>query len=556
MAPLASVCSQSVAILVVIASSIIGATEARENSLNSGSVGELKCPLWHVIDKSKRECSDKCCSTKFHTGITRCYSSSIFVANGFCLTWNDATDEQEVGHCLFHHRRNYHDDVFTCCDNCSVSTFLSGPDLNNFTCGAYNRYGVRCSKCIEGYGPAAFSDDITCADCSRHKHLWVLVLLFQLAMVTLMYLFVVCFGVKGTASPLSLFITYSQLIVNTVVVGSKTYVHLVCFASPKLATVLMTLLGVWNLDFFRYLMPPICVSPSTKTIDTYLLDYLVAIYPLLLTTLVFLLIELYDRKYRLIVCLSSPIVKIASLRRGRWSPRETILNTCITFLLLSYSKLLVVSVYLLIPTPSYNCNGDMITNSTALLFDPSIRFLHPEHIPYMVLAMFVIAVFVILPPLALLLYPTRLFRCVLTMMRFKRWDVLHMVMDVFQGWYKDGTENSLDYRPLSALYMLLRIALTCGLAAVLFDRIHLVWIVLGFFHICLGTVFFVLKPYKKKWMSHADGLLFFAMGALTTMYCLEERVFYIASVTLSAFLIAYICVGSIYPFVVKINPYN
>ena len=34
-----------------------------------------------------------------------------------------------------------------------------------------------------------------------------------------------------------------------------------------------------------------------------------------------------------------------------------------------------------------------------------------------------------------------------------------MITDTFQGWYKDGTEDTYDYRPLSALYMLLRISL-------------------------------------------------------------------------------------------------
>ena len=33
------------------------------------------------------------------------------------------------------------------------------------------------------------------------------------------------------------------------------------------------------------------------------------------------------------------------------------------------------------------------------------------------------------------------------------------IMDIFQGWYKDGTEGTYDYRPLSPLYMLLRLVL-------------------------------------------------------------------------------------------------
>ena len=501
------------------------------------------CPLWHY--RSGKECS--CC--RLYLGVSNCHSDSIAVDNGHCLTWNNITNEEQVGRCLFDAKckNNKNHDIY------EVSTIISGSELNNFTCGAYNRYGVRCSKCIEGHGPAAFSDGITCADCSRHKYLWILVLLFQLAMVTVLYLAVVFLGVKGTASPLNIIITYSQLCVNAVTIGSGFRVSVVCSTSKKVMTVLMTLLGVWNLDFFRYLMPPICVSPSTKTINVLLLDYLVAIYPLLLTALVFLLIELYDRKYRLIVCLSSPIVKIASIRRGRWSPRETILNTCITLILLSYSKLLFVSMNLILPVVSYDCNGDIINNSTALLFDPSIRFLHPEHIPYMVLAMFVIAIFVVLPPLVLLLYPTKLFRCALTLVRFKRWDVLHMVMDVFQGWYKDGTENSLDYRPLSALYMILRIIISCIIGATLDNQIRQKWIVVGLLHVGLGTVFLILKPYKKKWMNHIDGILLLLLGAFTIVRLLEERIFFIAGIATALIVIASfsIIVLSYFAFVCK-----
>jgi hypothetical protein len=68
----------------------------------------------------------------------------------------------------------------------------------------------------------------------------------------------------------------------------------------------------------------------------------------------------------------------------------------------------------------------------------------------------VTVIFVLLPPLILLLYPTKLFRKFLNCCGFRRLDILHLVMDVFQGWYKDGTEGTYDYRPLSAMYMILK----------------------------------------------------------------------------------------------------
>jgi hypothetical protein len=100
-------------------------------------------------------------------------------------------------------------------------------------------------------------------------------------------------------------------------------------------------------------------------------------------------------------------------------------------------------------------------------------------------------------------------------MGFRRWDILHLVMDIFQGWFKDKTENHIDYRSFSALYLLLRILFALvGIAIILnvFGRYH--WFLIGLFHVLLGTMFLAVKPYKKKWMNHADGLFLFASGAL------------------------------------------
>ena len=44
---------------------------------------------------------------------------------------------------------------------------------------------------------------------------------------------------------------------------------------------LMTVLGIWNLDFFRTVIPDICLN--VNTLQVLALDYLVAFYPMLLT---------------------------------------------------------------------------------------------------------------------------------------------------------------------------------------------------------------------------------------------------------------------------------
>ena len=259
--------------------------------------------------------------------------------------------------------------------------------------------------------------------------------------------------------------------------------------------------------------------------------------------------ELHDRNCQIIVYLCTPLKIIV---HGNWNPKESILNTCVTFLLLSYSKLLFVSINLLVGIPSYNCNGEAISNSKVLLYEPTIRFFHSEHISYVVLALSVIVIFVLLPPLLLLLYPTRLFRKCLDCCGFRRWDVLHLVMDIFQGWYKDGTDGSTDYRSLSALCMLLRIMVAFIFIAITkpllnhFFLLSLSWFALGLFHVFLGMFFLSVKPYKIKWMSHVDGLILGALGVFMLTKHLEQRFIYILGVVIGLLVIIFVSLRVVY----------
>ena len=451
------------------------------------------------------------------------------------MVWDNGSHEVKINRCRFTHQ-----DINQCGNYTTygIPTNISAPDLNYMTCNSYNRQDTQCRQCIDGYGPAAFSDGITCADCSRQRHMWVLNLLFQLTMVTLMYSIVILFQVKGSSSPFNVLITYSQLGVNALMIGSGTYTKVVCFTNHKLVLLILTLLGVWNLDFFRLVIPPLCVSTSMKAVNILLLDYVVAFYPLVLTVFSYIGIELHDRNCRIIVYLCTPLKMVL---HGNWNPKETILSTCATFLLLTYSKFLFVSVCLLLGVPSYNCNGDVIPNSTVLFYDPTIRFFHSEHIPYVVLALSIVVFIVLLPPLLLLLYPAQFFRKCLNCCGFQRWDILHLIMDIFQGWYKDGTEGTYDYRPLSALYMLLRVAISCLFVVKLLNGIRSNWYIFGLSHVFLGTFFLIAKPYKKKWMSHTDGLILISFGTFILTNTASPRINFIAGAVIGLMVVTSVC---------------
>ena len=111
-------------------------------------------------------------------------------------------------------------------------------------------------------------------------------------------------------------------------------------------------------------------------------------------------------------------------------------------------------------------------------------------------------------------------------------------MDIFQGWYKDGTRGTRDFRSLSALCLLLRISFGCEFIIIVLkeykdNAIVWEWVALGVIHILIGIFFYVAKPYKKDWMCHADGLLFTSVGILFLMGTSHNKVIYILGVSIA-----------------------
>ena len=112
----------------------------------------------------------------------------------------------------------------------------------------------------------------------------------------------------------------------------------------------------------------------------------------------------------------------------------------LTFLVLSNVKLLSASWDLLAPVKVYQLNSTgNLSYSWRVFYNASLPYFGEEHLPYAVLAIAVLLLFVLLPTLLLILYPFRWFQKFLNLFPV-RWYILHTFMDSFQGCYKDGTQ--------------------------------------------------------------------------------------------------------------------
>ena len=517
--------------------------------LRSGQVLQSQkndCPLWHVPDQN----GHCVCGAGFE-GKVLCEKNFLGISH-YCMTWNNLTNEAEILMCLFTIK-----DIKPKCDTHKtdhtyypemyhVPLNISGEVLNSFTCNIFNRQSTYCKQCLDGYAPAPFTDSNSCFNCSEHKYLWILNLFLQIIMTTCLYVLFIPLQINGASSPLNIIFTYSQLVVIGMKLDSTIPSYIVCIVGQRFTNMLVTAIGFLNLDFFHLFLPPSCVSTSMNAIDTLFFDYIIAIYPMFLTLFFFLCIKLHDRNNILITMLVYPLRRF----RTNWSPTQTILKTFTTFFLLSFSKMFLISINLTLVVQPYNARGDVIHNSTVLLYDPSIMAFHSKHIPYVILAISTTVFFILLPILTLLLYPTRCFRKCITLLGFRRWDILHNIMDVFQGPFKDGTEGTPDYRYFSALYLLIRVSIglyiVIAFSSVDNNIVHWKWLISGIVHVYLGMLLLVIKPYKKVWMSKVDGLILTFVGVALITYVTPSFPFIKAMVVFMILVFAVVLFYTLY----------
>ena len=83
-----------------------------------------------------------------------------------CVTYNEDTDEVEVGYCVYGCSR----DLDTSYSNRPNGYSFIGTDKyqwNQLVCGPFQRTGTLCGSCMNGSYPPAYSFDVKCIKCTN-----------------------------------------------------------------------------------------------------------------------------------------------------------------------------------------------------------------------------------------------------------------------------------------------------------------------------------------------------------------------------------------------------
>ena len=332
------------------------------------------CHPWFIPDnRSNPESSCR----ESPTSIT-CGKNSPLLQFGYCATYDIASGETNHGPCPYIAHYNT--------TTINYFFYIQLPDnvslLNEFMCGPLNREGTLCEKCKDGYGIALYSCTLECSKCWGHGYGWVLYYFLELFPITVMYFLVVIFHIRATSSPLSALVFMSQIVVYTVRLNVPFHMYIENEVTGFLYValyILLLLCSIWSLDFFRFIIPPFCVSSNIKTVHALALEYLVAFYPICLILITYVCIKLHDNNFRPVVWLWKPFHRHFVYVRRRWDSTASIINAFTTFLLLSFSKILFVSFTLLCTMGvDQEPNSDGVKRKHVMYYDPSVQIDTPD----------------------------------------------------------------------------------------------------------------------------------------------------------------------------------
>ena len=485
-----------------------------QSELSSRSVSEssersiqLLCPPGFLYNTDTNNCE--------------CYPNSNVVCNeqkaslsfGSCMTYKEG-EGSFLGLCIsfLAHSRNVSNRVY-------LDLPGNFTDLNDYICGPMNRKGVVCSECIDGYAPAITSLGYQCSNCTDAWYGVPLFLVLEFIPITVFYLIIITFRFSITSAPMTSFVLFSQLAAHlftaftslTAVIENEYGSGMIYFI--KLVT---SFYGIWNLDFFRYLIPPFCISPHLKLIHIFSLYYISAFYPLVLIGITWACIELHSRNFKPLTWIWRYTKKTCNCTRRQTDSKSTIIDVFATFFLLSYTKLLFTSLYFLIFV-RIERNGSTFKVASGL--DPSTDYFSKDHAPLAVLAILILVGPVLIPVIVLSFYPVRAFRSLLQKCKVSghSWAALNLFVEKFYSCYRDGLDGGKDLRSFVCLPFLLRLSVFIGVLTQTF-------VTFWFFHFLIfggaSLLIAIVQPYKQTYMNTIDSLILAVLSLIGILYIL------------------------------------
>ena len=410
------------------------------------TASNTSCPTWFHYSNTTHQCE---CGESL--GSINCYQNEqkVELAYGFCVSASKYESGYYIGRCPFRYTQNSTDRMY--------SELPSDPDLlNEVLCGPYNRKGFLCGECIDGYGPAVYSTDMKCANCSKFSTGFAvsLYLFLEFVPITVFFICVLIFRINITAGPLLMYVIFCQICYVIALKSGEQYIYeyTLSHVSTPLRVLLyisMALSGLWSLQFFEFVIPPFCISEKLTNIHIHMLSLVSSIYPIVLVIITCILMELHARNYRIIHMVWKPFSIILNKTNITTVTRDAVIHAFATFILLSAST--VIDNVGAIFTENFlsQSTSAIPEKGKLVLIDPTIEWLSHKHLLYAVIAMVPFISLVFIPSLLLCVYPTRIYRHLSRFVSARKRLAITAFAEALHNCFKDGLNGTRDYRALA-----------------------------------------------------------------------------------------------------------
>ena len=396
---------------------------------------DTSCPTWHYYNNITGVCE---CGFRLHCSSD---GNQVEIMNGHCATSSGKEGDYYIGYCPFRHIAN---------STNRMHSEMPGntSQLDEAMCGPYNRQGLLCGECKDGYGCL----ELKCANCSS---LWSgyaisLYLLLQFVPTTLIYIGLAILHLKLTSGPLLGYVLFCQF--NVIYLSHKIYLYRYIKSNitaplSVLLTISVTISQFWNLQFFKTILPPFCISDKLTGIQVHMLNLLPATYPFVLVIISCIVIELHARHVKIVRILFKPLNIIFSKANITALTGDAVFQAFASLIFLSNVSVLSTMSQLLHTTNVYNSTG--ILQSQVLYVDPTVEWPSHKGFIYLSIATLVCLPTSLIPSLLLCIYPTRVYRYLSRFLSARKRLAITAFAEALHSCFKDGLNGTRDYRALA-----------------------------------------------------------------------------------------------------------
>lgn len=371
-----------------------------------------------------------------------------------------------------------------------------------------NREGRLCGRCTSGYSWTANTIDHRCIKCYGLG--WPLQLGLEITFITILIVVIVALSISLNAGGTNAFLFFTQIV--TLKYPGLSYPSWVFEPDEtnmqynnSVVKGFTLLYSISNFDIVTPLpLPPFCLSNTITPIQALALDFIPALYPLLVLTILYVWIALYSYHFKPVYTITQALSKLCQCHRNKYRP--SLLDSFATIVLICYSRIAATCFKFFHPSYYYNTSGEWL--GTAFYYDGTLDYFGKGHAEYTFIAMFLIIVFLLIPAFFLLLHPCIHRYHERRRIRHPRTSAL---ASTFNRCFKDGSQGTNDLRFFAGVYLLLRIAIR------IIYLIHTPKVILALeliFSLTIAIVFMTVRPYKNDVFNHLDAIIFLFLTLL------------------------------------------